>query len=111
MKQMSHPQIQITFEGHEYKKYGHQEEFISSLEDRLNLLNSPLVGIVNEFYDTIDPLTLTYLNKLIATSIPLIDRIKLYIFLASLMPEFGEAFASVFRNNEPDVVKLYTLQS
>ena len=98
----------VTFEGHEYKKYGHQEEFISSLEDRLNLLNSPLVGIVNEFYDTIDPLTLTYLNKLIATSIPLIDRIKLYIFLASLIPEFGEAFAMFLETMNPMWLNIYT---
>lgn len=98
----------VTFEGHEYKKYGHQEEFISSLEDRLNLLNSPLVGIVNEFYDTIDPLTLTYLNKLIATSIPLIDRIKLYIFLASLIPEFGEAFAMFLETINPMWLNIYT---
>ena len=98
----------VTFEGNEYKKYGHQEEFISSLEDRLNLLNSPLVGIVNEFYDTIDPLTLTYLNKLIATSIPLIDRIKLYIFLASLIPEFGEAFAMFLETMNPMWLNIYT---
>ena len=98
----------VTFEGPEYKKYGHQEEFISSLEERLSLLNGPLVGIVNEFYDTIDPLTLTYLNKLIATSIPLIDRIKLYIFLASLMPEFGEAFALFLETMNPMWLNIYT---
>lgn len=98
----------VTFEGNEYKQYGHQEEFISSLEDRLNILNSPLVGIVNEFYDTIDPLTLTYLNKLIATSIPLIDRIKLYIFLASLMPEFGEALEVFMETMNPMWLNIYT---
>ena len=57
----------------------------------LMMQNNQLVQIVNEFYTTIDPLTVTYINKLIAISLPLIDRIKLYAFLVSLMPEVGEA--------------------
>ena len=98
----------LTFEGEEYKRYGNKTDFISSLEDKLGLLNGPLVSIVNEFYDTIDPLTLSYLNKLIATSIPLIDRLKLYIFLASLIPEFGEAFAVFLETMNPFWLNIYT---
>jgi len=82
----------IDFSSREYKKFGEQPEFLSSLENILRDKNPDIVTILNEMYDTLDPLTLTYLNKLIATSIPLIDRLKLYIFIASLMPELSDAF-------------------
>ena len=76
-----------------YKQYANKTDYLSSLENTLRFRNNDLVNIVNEFYDAIDPLTLTYLNKLIATAIPFIDRIKLYIFLVSLMPDFSDALA------------------
>jgi len=97
----------VMFNGPEYNKYEHQQEFISSLE---NKLQTPLVVIVNKFYDKLDPLTRTYLNKLIATSIPLIDRIKLYIFLASLIPEFGKQFAEFLKSMTPNLLNLYTTE-
>lgn len=82
---------QIDFSSDNYIRDKDKNSFLS-LENKLKSKNDKLVTILNTLYDTLDPLTLTYLNKLIATSIPLIDRLKLYIFIASLMPELSEAF-------------------
>ena len=67
------------------KKYKPSE--LKQLTTLISAKNAGLVTVIDKFTNAADPLTLTFLNKLIALSLPLIDRVKLYIFLGSLMPD------------------------
>ena len=53
---------------------------------------------IDDVYKELDPFTLKYLNKLMATAIPFISQLKLYhMFLFTLMPKVGTAYKQFHR--------------
>ena len=53
---------------------------------------------IDNFYNELDPFTLKYLNKLLATAIPFISQLKLYGILLSFIPKFGGDYSTFYNN-------------
>lgn len=78
----------IDFSNYPYKpKFGFKPfNYTQSLDKKLIMHDPLLFATVNEIYDSMDPTTMTFLNKLFTNAIPYINRIKLYILLAEMFP-------------------------
>ena len=101
---------EMTFEDYPYRPYssvareqlddGIRTDFISGVENKVKMHDPLLYKIVDKVYGQMDPQTMIYLNKLFVTALPVINRIKLYMFLLSLYPELEAAISEAFINQE-----------